>query len=342
MGFVTVDKEKVLLRIEEQGITRSMLYKNLDISEPTIDKMLNPESTSQNQVSPVKKLIHFIHPSANYMSYVIGHESAETNLLGSWKTERSIGHGAAANGLIYKIYEAHHRRVPERAGRLKQYILDDLSTEHSSHASHYLTRHSQACDRLQPHSMFPINYEVTKLSDVYQFLVVDHWPSGDTVQQIVQNDIIESRRLAQLMLSVAEAIEHAHANDVIIRHLSPDRIYLDDSGAIQVTDLEMTKILDSNVTVRNGDMVIDPYVAPEVGGPTVSVKADFFSWAQLFIYAGTGRSPTANGDTDAILAMKIPKALCASAAKCLSVDPRLRPENLKECKSALKEWLKVI
>ena len=88
---------------------------------------------------------------------------------------------------------------------------------------------------------------------------------GPTLAQIVQDSQIPCAEAARLALGVAEAVAHAHANDILHRDLTPSNILLDTEGNPRVADFGLAKRgQDSLELTMSGQPLGTPaYMSPE-------------------------------------------------------------------------------
>ncbi|HWY88602.1 MAG TPA: serine/threonine-protein kinase [Gemmataceae bacterium] len=168
------------------------------------------------------------------------------------------------------------------------------------------------------------------------------------------------RRAAEVVVSVARAIHHAHQRGIIHRDLTPSNILLDAEGQPYVSDFGVAKRLDNEAPAltQSGAAVGTPgYMAPEqASGNTrdLTIGADIFSLGAVFYELLTGRPPFA-GETPAAtlqnvlveepkrptaIASQIPKDLETICLKCLDKDPERRFGSAEALADDLNRWLR--
>jgi WD40 repeat protein/serine/threonine protein kinase len=73
-----------------------------------------------------------------------------------------------------------------------------------------------------------------------------------------------AREVARMALQAAEALEHAHACDVIHRDIKPSNILLDENGRVWITDFGLARITGGLDLTEPGDLLGTPrYMSPE-------------------------------------------------------------------------------
>jgi len=108
---------------------------------------------------------------------------------------------------------------------------------------------------------------------------------GVPLDAYVRRRRLSTRQTMELMLTVCEAVQHAHQNGVIHRDLKPSNILVTEDGRPRVVDFGLARtVLDEN-TFRtlstDGDITGTPaYMSPEQaagGGPHLDARTDIYS-----------------------------------------------------------------
>ncbi|MEO9591192.1 serine/threonine-protein kinase, partial [Rhodopirellula bahusiensis] len=88
---------------------------------------------------------------------------------------------------------------------------------------------------------------------------------GEDLQKVLAKGPLPSRRAAEIVRDVAQAIHHAHSRGVLHRDLKPGNVLIDPSGQVHVTDFGLAKHTDADSSVTgSGAAVGTPhYMAPE-------------------------------------------------------------------------------
>lgn len=169
--------------------------------------------------------------------------------------------------------------------------------------------------------------------------------------------------VAQLIATVAHAVDHAHQRGVFRRDLKPGNVLLDREGQPYVTDFGLAKFTDApadespqpSLTV-SGVMIGTPdYMSPEQarGGP-VSAASDIYSLGAMLYELLTGRPPFHAPTPVETLRLVLeqppsrPRAMCRSierdletvCLKCLEKDPRRRYRAASALAEDLEHWLR--
>lgn len=115
-------------------------------------------------------------------------------------------------------------------------------------------------------------------------------------------DPARCRRVAELMSTVARAVQYAHDHGVLHRDLKPSNILVDESGVPHVTDFGLAKRLDGGGTMTLPEVVLGTpaYMAPEVarsGASAAGVRSDLYSLGAVLHHLLSGRPPFAAKST---------------------------------------------
>jgi len=119
---------------------------------------------------------------------------------------------------------------------------------------------------------------------------------GQSLSQLMADGPLPTRRAAELIRRVSEAIEYAHRRGVIHRDLKPANILLDRDGNPRVTDFGLAKRVqgDSGLTGSGQIMGTPSYMPPEQAGGKrgeVGPAADVYSLGATLYALVTGRPP---------------------------------------------------
>nr|WP_315850166.1 serine/threonine-protein kinase [Rhodopirellula maiorica] len=119
---------------------------------------------------------------------------------------------------------------------------------------------------------------------------------GITLAERVSDGPMPQREAAQLVATVARAIQFAHDAGVLHRDIKPSNILLPRDGVPMITDFGLAKQSGSQVDLtRSGMLVGTPaYMSPEQAGnrrDLVGPSSDVYSLGCVLYFALTGRSP---------------------------------------------------
>jgi tetratricopeptide (TPR) repeat protein len=165
------------------------------------------------------------------------------------------------------------------------------------------------------------------------------------------------RRAAELVETLARAIEHAHAQGVVHRDLKPANVLLGPNGQPKITDFGLAKLKDSPTQTELGVVVGTlAYMAPEqvrARSGEIGPRTDIHALGAILYEALTGRPPyraeTPERILHAILAEEVvppsgrqpgvPRDLEAICLKCLEKEPTRRYATAADLAEDLRRFL---
>jgi serine/threonine protein kinase len=205
------------------------------------------------------------------------------------------------------------RARDEQLGRmvaLKRIALP--SPEDSSRA----LREAHAAARLA-HPGIVALYEAC--SDQDAFYLISELVEGETLARLIDQDALCDEEIVEIGLSLADALEHAHARGVVHRDVKPQNVLIpDDAGQIapgrgaaspaaaKLADFGGALLAGGEELTRTGDVFGTlAYMAPEQSeGHAAGPPADLYSLALVLYEAFTGVNPV-RGRTPAATARRI-------------------------------------
>ncbi len=167
----------------------------------------------------------------------------------------------------------------------------------------------------------------------YSMKLIEGQNLADELQRFVDNP----RASADLMVTIARAVHHAHQRGVLHRDLKPQNILIDREGLPHVTDFGLAKRMHAGPGVTNtGDWAGTPeYMAPEQADgefKDLTTAADIYSLGAIFYAMLTG-GPPFRGPRSKIPWMVIQD----EPARPRSINPRIDPDLETICLKCLEK-----
>jgi len=190
---------------------------------------------------------------------------------------------------------------------------------------------------------------------------------GQTLGQVIQGKPLPIDRILEISLQVADALEAAHAKNIVHRDIKPANIFITGRGQAKVLDFGLAKLTSADTEFggegwssgKGGESLTAPfapvgtlpYMSPEQArGEELDARSDLFSLG-LVIYEMAAGKPAFRGNTPAMiyhdilgqtpvppsrLNSEIPPRLEEIIAKLLEKDRDLRCQTASDLRADLK------
>lgn len=274
-------------------------------------------------------------------------ESPEHPSFSNFETIALLGQGGMGT-----VWKARQRNLP-RVVALK--VLNAGKLARASELRRFKTE-AAAAAKLQHSSLVPI-FEVGEEQGCCYFTM--EYVEGQTLAELLDGTPLEPRQAAELVRSMAEAIDYAHGRGVLHRDLKPSNVIVDPSGRPRIMDFGLAKELyvDSGITESNAILGTPSYMSPEQAeGKTTAITArsDVYSLGAVLYEMITGRPPFRAHNVAETLRQviagapalpravnpKVPRDLETISLKCLQKEPGRRYESAGELMADLDRFLR--
>ncbi len=215
-------------------------------------------------------------------------------------------------------------------------------------------REAQAIARLRHKNIIEIFDYHSDETDCY---IISEFIKGESLASFLSKYDISSPFIAAMIVSVlADAIGHAHRQNVIHRDLKPENILISESYELKITDFGIAHIADAESLTITGSISGSPaHMSPEqIDGKEVNIKTDIFSLGTILYLISCGELPFKGNSPASIFKSillgeyKEPKELnplidnrfSSIIRKCLKKNIDERYGNSDELKMELVEYLK--
>jgi tetratricopeptide (TPR) repeat protein/predicted Ser/Thr protein kinase len=202
--------------------------------------------------------------------------------------------------------------------------------------------------------------------DGQQFLVMELL-EGQTLKHLIEGRPLDTDRVIELGIEIAEALDAAHGQGIVHRDIKPANIFVTSRGHAKVLDFGLAKLTDTRSaediaaepTRTAGDLLSSPghvmgtvaYMSPEQArGEAVDTRTDLFAFGLVLYEMATGRPafsrPSTVATIDAILHETpaapvrlnpaVPPELERIIDRSLEKDRELRYQTASELRAELR------
>lgn len=255
-----------------------------------------------------------------------------------------------ARGGMGLVYKARQRSL-NRVVALKMVLGTGCSAQ--TDRDRFLVE-ARAVARLNHPHVVPI-YEVGE-HEGHPYFTMEFF-AGGSLRERIEGLRGNQRALAQLMATIARAVEHAHRRGILHRDLKPGNVLLDERGQPHVTDFGLAKRLDeeSDLTQAGAIVGTPSYMAPEQANAQndLTTAVDVYGLGALLYHLLTGRPPfkestpletmmaavSREPQRPRKLASGIDPDLESICLKCLEKEPLARYRSADALADDLERWL---
>jgi len=265
--------------------------------------------------------------------------------IGRYTVERLLGRGAMGNVYLGRDPEL------DRAVAIK--TLRDLGLGPDAMQT-FLERfrnEARAAARLHHPSIVQV-YDVGEDEGTGPFLVFEYVPGATLKHFLRSRGPLPPKDVVRTAQDVAEALDLAHAEEIIHRDIKPDNLLVTEDGGTKLADFGIARVPNATLT-KEGQFLGTPcYAAPEtLIGAKYSPKSDLFSMAAVLYEAVAGVRAFPGDEAVAVAhqvvhddpplpsaanrGVRVPPAVDAVIMRGLSKDPEARFDSARTMADAL-------
>jgi len=124
--------------------------------------------------------------------------------------------------------------------------------------------------------------------------LVSELVEGSTLRELIDEDLLSDREIAEIGIDICEALDHAHSRDVVHRDIKPANLIVPHGrGGAKLMDFGVARLTDGDDLTNTGDVLGTlSYMSPEAAeGNPVTSAGDVYSLALTLFEAWTGENP---------------------------------------------------
>jgi serine/threonine-protein kinase len=236
-------------------------------------------------------------------------------MLGRYEILKELGKGAM--GVVYQGRDPQtHRSVAIKTMALAQ----EFDADELAEVKERFFCEAEIVGRLQ-HTNIVTVFEAGEERDL-AYIAMELLQGKDLVSQTRPGNLLPLPKVIGIIARVADALEYAHASQVVHRDIKPANImYEPESDQVKVADFGIARITDSSKT-RTGMVLGTPsYMSPEqLAGKKIDGRSDLFSLGVTLYQLCSGQLPFV-GESMAQLMFKIASAPHADIRSIVSGVP---------------------
>lgn len=140
----------------------------------------------------------------------------------------------------------------------------------------------------------------------YHYFVMEFVEGKTIADDLTNGNVFDEKEAIEIIIQVAHALAHAHANGLVHRDVKPKNIMVNNEGVVKLADMGLARETTDIETAQSeaGKAYGTPYyIAPEQirGKIDIDGRADIYGLGATFYHMVTGRVPFMADDSSEIM-----------------------------------------
>jgi len=189
------------------------------------------------------------------------------------------------------------------------------------------------------------------------YLAMDYVEGANLKELYARQDAVLTENVAQILIDMAEALEHVHESGFIHLDFKPENVMVSRNGSVRLVDFDLAMEIPSEPVKLKKNPGTPAYMSPEqLSGQPIDQRVDVFAFGVAAYELLTNQKPFPGETSGEILARQtnrsdfalprqlnpdIPVALEKIVLKCIENDPNRRYPFLSVLTRDLKAALYV-
>lgn len=265
--------------------------------------------------------------------------------LGRYEVEAELGKGAMGT-----VYQGRDPKINRVVAIKTMALSQEFEGNELENVKERFFREAETAGRLNHPNIVTI-FDAGEEHDL-AYIAMEYLKGKDLSNYISPMDLLPVDWSLDIVGHVADALDYAHAQDVVHRDIKPANImYDEDSDTVKVTDFGIARITASSKTKTGVVLGTPSYMSPEqLAGKHVDGRSDLFSLGVMLYELLTAEQPF-TGDSMAALMYQItnkkqtditrvredlPPCVRTITEKALQKDPSRRYQTGTEMREAIE------
>jgi DNA-binding response OmpR family regulator/tRNA A-37 threonylcarbamoyl transferase component Bud32 len=154
-------------------------------------------------------------------------------------------------------------------------------------------------------------YHIGNVNEILYFAM--EYIDGVTMADMIKRgDKFNTLKGLNYLITICEALDFVHQNNIIHRDIKPANIMINEKGIVKIVDFGVAKIVAANGDDNKKEEIVGSpyYICPEaIEGRPLDLRSDIYSLGASFYHGFTGSPPFEGNNTEEVLNKHIKQSL---------------------------------